>query len=261
MTKLPPVKPGQIRFTPMDNRLMEMPPFVNTVQNPPMWFKKIGKHQGSIRKCAGTIDFLTAGITLPMWTNFRFRLDPNGESWETAGDDFGPPAGINSVSGFSVHSTGECPMTAVRKVGTGQYPKIINPWRFETAPGWSSMILPAYWEPSEDYTLVPAIVHTDFYHLANVVINPIGDRPFTIKYGTPICQIVPFKRNSDFGEIIFNDESQFKYVATTGFGMGHIAPHDGTAGPYRRNRVIVDNALDKQPEQKGIISRLINRRR
>ena len=244
MKKLPPVKPGQIRFTPTDNRLMEMPPFVNTVQNPPMWFKKIGKHQGSIRKCAGTIDFLTAGITLPMWTNFRFRPNPSGDSWETGGDDFNPPVGINNVSNFSHESTGQCPMTSVRKIETGQYPKMVNPWRFETAPGWSSMILPAYWEPNEDYTLVPAIVHTDFYHLANMVINPLGDRPFTIDYGTPICQIVPFKRNSDFGEIIFNDESYFKYVATTGFGMGHVAPYEKQAGPYRREKMRVDKELE-----------------
>lgn len=258
MKKLPPVKPGVIRFTPSDNRLMEAPPFVNTITEPPSWMKKIGKHMGSVRKCAGTIDLLAAGVTLPMWTNYRFRPDGRG-AWEGVGDDFSPPAGINSLNGFHYESTGECPMTSIRKIETGQYPKLVNPWRFETAPGWSTLLLPLYWEPNEDYSVIPAIVHTDFYHLANIVINPIGDRPFSIRQGTHMCQLIPFKRDTDFQEIEFNDESYFKYVATTGFGMGHVAPSEGTAGPYRRNRVIVDKALAGKTDERGIIDRLLRR--
>ena len=130
MKKLPKVKPGVIRFTPVDNRLMESPPTVNSISQPPQWFRQIGKHQGSLRKCAGTIDFLSAGVTLPAWTNFRFRPDGNG-GWEHGADEFSPEAGIANISGFGYESTGECPMTSVRKLETGQYPKIVNPWRFE----------------------------------------------------------------------------------------------------------------------------------
>jgi hypothetical protein len=258
MKKLPPVKPGTIRFTPMDNRLMEAPPFVNSIKEPPAWFKRIGKHNGSVRKCAGTVDLLAAGVTLPMWTNYRFRPDGHG-AWESAGDDFSPQAGINNVNGFHYESTGECPMTQVRKIETGQYPKLVNPWRFETAPGWSTLLLPLYWEPNEHYTVVPAIIHTDFYHLANIVLNIVGDRPFSIRQGTPIAQLIPFKRNMDFETIDFNDESYFKYVATTGFGMGHVAPHDGTAGPYRRNRTSVDRRVSEQENSRGIIDRILRR--
>jgi hypothetical protein len=260
MKKLAPVKPGQIRFTPLDNRLMESAPYVNTVVNPPSWFQRIGKHQGSIRKCAGTIDLLSAGVTLPMWTNYRFRPNPLG-GWETAGDDFSPNAGINSIQGFPFGSTGQCPMTDIRKIEDGQYPKIINPWRFETAPGWSTLLLPLYWEPNENYSVVPAIVHTDFYHLMNIVLNLTGDSAFSIKYGTPIAQLIPFKRDSDFTEIEFNDESYFKYVATTGFGMGHIAPHDGTAGPYRRFKIQTDKGLSENPVSDSIIQKILQARK
>jgi hypothetical protein len=257
MKKLPPVKPGQIRFTPIDNRLMETQPFVNTVANPPMWFKQIGKGEGSIRKCAGTIDLLAAGVTLPMWTNCRFRPDGNG-GWETGADDFSPPANISAVQGFPFESTGSCPMTDIRKIETGQYPKIVNPWRFETAPGWSTLMLPLYWQPDENYSVVPAIVHTDFYHLMNIVINITGDSAFTIKYGTPLVQLIPFKRDTDFTNIEFNDESYFKYVATTGFGMGHIAPRDGTAGPYRRHRIQVDKLIE-QTKSNSLIKKIMRR--
>jgi hypothetical protein len=254
MKKMPPVNPGTIRFTPSDNRLMDSSPFVNTVANAPSWFKRIGKGQGSIRKCAGTIDLLSAGVTLPMWTNYRFRPGEGG-SWETAGDDFSPPANINAIQGFGFDSTGQCPMTDIRKIEHGQYPKIVNPWRFETAPGWSTLMLPLYWEPNENYSVVPAIVHTDFYHLMNIVLNITGDSAFSIKYGTPIAQLIPFKRDSDFNQIEFTDESYFKYVSTTGFGMGHVVPHDGTAGPYRREKIKVDKMIEENQSLKSKIFR------
>jgi len=253
--KKPKVKPGTIRFTPIDNRLLESAPYINGPTNPPSWFKKIGKQGGSLRRCAGTIDFLSAGATLPLWTNYRFRPDNKG-NWETGSDDYFPSAvvggkemPVGSVSGFDYSSTGECPMTAVRKIETGQYPKIINPWRIETAPGWSTLMVPIYWEPNENYTVIPAIVHTDFYHQMNVVLNIIGDSQFTIRFGTPMAQLIPFKRDSDFSEIVFNDESYFKYVASTGMGNGHISPGDGTAAPYRRERIRVDAELNSETKK------------
>lgn len=258
MKKLPKVKPGSIRCTPIDNRLMESPPFVNSISNPPTWFKMIGKNQGSVRKCAGTIDLLAAGVTLPAWTNFRFRPAEDG-NWETGGDEFNPAAGINHISGFPYESTGQCPMTSVRKMETGQYPKIVNPWRIETAPGWSTLVLPIYWEPNENYSVIPAIVHTDFYHLANIVLNITTDSAFGIRQGTSLAQLIPFKRNLDFEKIDFNDESYFKYVATTGFGMGHVAPFEGTAGPYRREKIRVDKALEEEKVNKNIFNKIFKR--
>jgi len=245
------VKPGEIRFTPADNRLMDSAPYINGPLTQPSWFKRIGKLGGSLRRCAGTVDLLNAGATLPMWTNYRFKPDSNG-NWLTGADDFFPAASIsiNAVSGFDYESTGECPMTSVRKIETGQYPKIINPWRIETAPGWSTLMIPLYWEPNENYTVLPAIVHTDFYHQMNVVLNIIGDSQFTIKFGTPIAQLIPFKRDSDFNEITFNDETYFKYVSSTGMGCGHSSPSDGTAAGYRRERVRVDRALAEEPKKR-----------
>ena len=92
--------------------------------------------------------------------------------------------------------------------------------------------------------MVPAIVHTDYYHAMNVVLNIIGDRPFMIKQGTPIAQLIPFKRDSDFSKVLFSDESEFKYVASTGFGMGFVSPKE-TGAPYRRERIKVDHALEE----------------
>ena len=255
MGKKNKVKPGEIRFTPTDNRLMESAPFANNLTNMPSWFRAVGKEGRALRRCAGTIDLLAAGVTLPMWTNYRFRPDNNG-AWETGSDDLYPsavtggmPTSIGQATGFNYDSTGECPMTSVRKIETGQYPKLINPWRIETAPGWSTLMIPCYWEPSEDYTVVPAIVHTDFYHSMNVVLNLTGDRAFMLKYGTPVAQLIPFKRDSDFTKVLFNDESDFKYYASTGFGTGFISPKD-TAANYRREKIRTDARLEQDSKHK-----------
>lgn len=255
MNKKNKVKPGEIRFTPTDNRLMESAPFANNLTNMPNWFRSVGKEGRALRRCAGTIDLLAAGVTLPMWTNYRFRPDNNG-AWETGSDDLYPsavtggvPTSIGQVTGFNHDSTGECPMTSVRKIETGQYPKLINPWRIETAPGWSTLMIPCYWEPNEEYTVVPAIVHTDFYHSMNVVLNLTGDRAFMLKYGTPVAQLIPFKRDSDFTKVLFNDESDFKYYASTGFGTGFISPKD-TAAHYRREKIRTDSRLEQDSKHK-----------
>lgn len=246
MMKKTKVKPGQILFVPQDNRLIESAPILNSVSSMPSWFRKIGKQPGSVRRCAGTIDLLAAGVTLPAWTNFRFRPEPGGKAWEQAADDFSPPANINNIAGFPFESTGSCPMTDVRKLETGQYPKLVNPWRFKTAPGWSTLMIPIYWEPNENYTVVPAIVNTDIYHLMNVVLNITGDSPFSIDFGTPLAQLIPFKRSSDFSEIIMADESEFKYYSTSGFGMGHVSPFQNTSALYRRFSIKHDRELKEK---------------
>lgn len=231
---------------------MTMPPYVNTVGKPPTWFSRIGKQPGSLRRCAGTVDMLSAGITLPSWTNFDFKFDEGQKVWHSRGASFSGgtylETNVGVVDSFHYSSTGECPVTSVRKVEDSYYPKLVNPWKFETAPGWSIIILPVYWEPSEHYQVLPAIVHTDFYHTANVVLNLVSDKPFTIKYGTPLAQIIPFKRDSDFETIIFEDESYSKYVSSTGYGFGHIFPTNGTSGPYRRERMRVDEELSNQKQ-------------
>lgn len=256
------IKPGEVRITPSDNRLMTMPPYVNTAGKPPTWFSRIGKEQGSLRRCAGTVDMLSAGITIPCWTNFDFKYDEKDQSWHNRGGNFGgvgnSPNDIGVVGSFPYASTGECPMSSIRKIETSDYPKLVNPWKMETAPGWSSLLMPIYWEPNENYQVIPAIVHTDFYHTINIVLNLLSDKPFTIKYGTPLVQIIPFKRDSDFESITFEDESNYKYVNSKGFGFGHIFPINGTSGPYRREKIRIDEALSQKPV--SFIDRLLRRR-
>ena len=240
------IKPGEIRITPEDNRLMEMPPYLNTQVSMPSWFRRTKKGQGSIRSCAGVNDYLTTGITVPLWTNVYFRPNFEANMWESRIDQMSPPLRHISIDGFPFGSTEECPVSRNRTLDTMQYPKVTTPWRVETAPGWSCLVLPVHWEPNPDYDVLPAVVHTDYYHVINIVLNIKTNTDFSIKYGTPMLHIVPFKRSDDVSKITFQDESYFKYVESRGFGFGNIIPSIGAAAPYRRNKIKIDTGLEKK---------------
>lgn len=255
------IKPGQIQICPIDNRLIEMPPYVNTFLSMPKWFKAIDKNaMGSLRKCAGVNDYLTTGITVPAWTNMYFRPNHELQLWETKLDDYTTPAGtITRVDHFPYESTGQCPMTSVRKLQEGyQYPKIIVPFKFRTAPGWSVLLMPIVWEPSEDYQVVGAIVNTDYYHTVNCVLNIKTNTDFKIPYGTPLMHLIPFKRNGDFEEIIFDDESNWKYY-DGGFGAGHLKPSNGAAGPYRQGKKQADDMSEEIEKNNKFFNKIFKR--
>ena len=236
------VKPGQVRITPEDNRLMTMPPYLNGPTSMPKWYRALSKSRG-MKKCAAINDYLSLGMTMPLWSNIFFRPSPEGNFWESRIENMQPPLRNLQIDGFNYEQHGQCPITGVRKIENAQIPKIVTPWRIETAPGWSCLFLPVLWEPSNDYDVLPSIVHTDFYHTVNIVLNIKTNTDFVIPYGTSMYHIIPFKRTSNFKEIKFEDESRFKYVDVTGFGSGFLMPSTGTAGPYRRARHKIDLGL------------------
>jgi hypothetical protein len=74
--------------------------------------------------------------------------------------------------------------------------KINQPWWIQTAPGYSCTFLPLmFWD--HPFHAVPGVLESDKCHLEcpiNIMIKEPKD--FTIKMGTPLVQIVPFKREN-----------------------------------------------------------------
>jgi hypothetical protein len=222
------VPEGKIIIVPWDNRLLELPPYTNDKAPLPQWIKDAPTTQGSIRRCAATMDFVSSGITIPAWTNFRFNKIEGEDSWGFSCDQF-DGHGTNGFEHFTnqpfaFEQTGSCPMTKVRAMENVGYPKLVNPFRIITAPGWSTMILPVLYEPSPHYSVLPGIVNTDYYHESNCVLNLIGKESFTIPWGAPLMHLIPVKRSTMAHSVEFLDESAFKYVIGRGFGSGALKP-------------------------------------
>ena len=246
-------KPGEIIAYPRDNRLSDVPPYVNTAQTLPEWFKDLDKKKGSIRSCSGTLDYFQAGITLPFWTNARFTPNLNlGSQWEVQMDQM--PYATESFRNepFHFESVGRCPMTNVREIERSGFPKLVNPWCFRTAPGWSSLILPPLYEPNKEWQTMASIVHTDFYHNLNLVLNIFTDRAFTIRAGTPVMHIIPFKRNDDFEKLTIEDESTWRFTNARGFGDAHVVPFWSTGRAYKTEQRKIDGQLEQEKQKRSI---------
>ena len=228
------VKEGEVLIIPMDNRLLEeSKPYKAGGKNFPDWFRYAPKD--GIRKCVGVQDYLGLGFILPAWTDFDFKPVIEHQGWElNIGQMPFAPMRFESDP-FQKETTGACPMTEVRKIPDSPYPKLVNPYSFITAPGWSLIVLGILHEPNPHYDVVPAIVDTDYYHHMNVVLNPRNDQPFKISYGEPLAQFIPFKRGGDIEKVLFGDESDFKYAYGRGMSSGPTRPvGEGPGRGYRR---------------------------
>lgn len=79
-----------------------------------------------------------------------------------------------------------------------QYPKWINPYVIKTPPGYSSLFLPPMHNANGIFTIFPGIVDTDKYYSPTNFPFTLNDPKWTgiIPPGTPIAQVIPFKRDS-----------------------------------------------------------------
>ena len=251
------VPEGKMVIVPWDNRLLEMPPYVNEKAPVPQWVKEAPNGGGSIRRCAATMEYITLGVTIPAWTNFRFTKSDKDDNWGFACDQFEGHNGQHvepfKSQPFAYEQTGSCPMTKVRDVENSGYPKLVNPYRIITAPGWSTLVLPALYEPSRHYSVLPGIINTDYYHEVNCVLNLIGSESFTIPWGAPLMHLIPVKRSTMSHTLEMLDESAFKHVVGRGFGSGALKPtgNSWSSGRlYRAYRMRRDAELAKNVNKK-----------
>ena len=235
---LPKIKEGQVLLSPQSNFLMDdsCRPYMND-GNWPEWWKSLSGQEGSLKRCSGTSDYLSTGFTIPLWANLMFRPSLNGKSWDVKFDltnDFGN-FGIES---FGYQQTGECPVSRARKMSEAGYVKIINPWLIKTAPGWSCLFLPTLWDPNPNYTMLPAVVNTDYYHNAHMVMSILTDEPFDLDLGKAIWHVIPFKRGKN-SNIIWGDESAYELQRWRGFGGPFMAKRQKSK--YKKMQRDADN--------------------
>lgn len=228
---LPNPKKNEIVIVPEDNRLTSIPPYTGA-GSLPAWWNKLPKGRGSLRRCQGTYDYVKLGAYVPLWTNVHIRPNINGSAYEVMLDPMDSfPFGVD---GFSAETSTGCPIENVKSIESGQYIKLVTPWRFITAKGISLMSLPVSHEPDPNYSVVPGIVHSDYYHQINVVLNVHTKEPFTIEAGTPIMHLVPIERSVNTSQIVWGNESMKRFVMSSGLGEGHIVNQNDKSLTYRK---------------------------
>jgi len=224
----PKVKPGEVLIVPSDNRLIEYPPYLNA-KGWPKWFKEpeIAK-AGSIVSCKGIQDYLSLGMTVPLWCDMEiFPIGPD-LAGRTSDNAF-------TIEHFSYDQTRECPITKDRELPNAGFPKPVSPFLYKTAPGYSMLALPVAYEPDPRYQVLPAVIHTDYYHNLNVVLRVMTGESFIISAGTPIYHLIPFKRSDKLSSIQIGDEMMHHHGSHRGIARGNIGRFT-RRGSYRKHQ-------------------------
>ena len=163
----------------------------------PDWYKDInsyidkenkttgnGKAMATIKKCMPVFDAIVAGyiITLPADVYVSIK---DGEQYFEWSDH-------NLVS---FHPIEQAPNHPNRN--EHPYPKWTNPWAIKTPKGYSTLFVQPFHRESV-FTILPGIVDTDKYFSPVNFPMVINDPNFEglIPKGTPIAQVIPFKRES-----------------------------------------------------------------
>jgi hypothetical protein len=167
-----------------------------------IYFKESGEVNATAKKCIPMLDGIISGYTIPLWTDVL----------------------INTVEDFSINWKGRQPVleshgeAASRMIpppdGYNSQPfKYISMLRIITPPGYSIIVQPP--TGHQDKMLlrpIPAIIDSDFrggIDLAFPMWIKNGLDSVIVEKGTPLVQIIPFKRDSWKSKISYVSGEEF----------------------------------------------------
>lgn len=170
----------------------------------PKWFKNLDTyyfeklanlegmsgHRGidTAKRCLPMFDAISAGYLIYTDSDIYVSHDPNGNKFyewnnpESETIEFHPKIQLGNLNiPENYHAV----------------PKWINPWSIQTPKGCSSLIIPPINREDNPIKIFSGVVDTDKFHSRVNFPFLFNDEKFTglIPAGTPIAQIVPFKRN------------------------------------------------------------------
>lgn len=165
-----------------------------------------GITSATIKRCMPVFDAISGGYIITSYTDIfisqREETYPNGK---TASFPWYQWPSLNPIE---FHSVDQAPIHPQRNGHDISYPKWINPWAIQTPKGYSSLFIQPMHRESV-FTILPGIVDTDTYTAPvnfPFVLNDINFEGI-IPAGTPIAQVIPFKRDS--WEMEIGDEKDF----------------------------------------------------
>lgn len=163
----------------------------------PEWFKRLpavdkshvhANNNGlTVKRCMPFLDALTTGWIIPVAATVRLEIKDGGRTV-----DAGWEIDKVMVSNHGMHQVAGNPLEPRPPC------KLHNYWTIKTPPGWSCLFVPPLNRPDSVIEVVSGIVDTDTYHsLVNFPFFAIApDGVYTLERGTPLVQIIPFKREA-----------------------------------------------------------------
>jgi hypothetical protein len=169
----------------------------------PEWYKKIesymngskkptgdGGTTGTIKRCMPVFDAIVGGYIIVTPSDVYVTQK------EMEDGSIEPYFEWSNFGMISFHPVEQAPNHPNRNNHTA-YPKWINPWAIKTPKGYSTLFVQPMHRESV-FTILPGVVDTDIYTAPVNFPFVLNDVKFEglIPAGTPIAQVIPFKRDS-----------------------------------------------------------------
>ncbi len=194
-----------IRFTPPATIRFSCEPADEGVIAPPVaakayipdWFRKLPavdpevqstSNTGlTVKRCLPFLDAMTTGWIIPLAATVRLEVSEGGTRVD-AGWDFDR----TMVSNHGMHQVRGNPM------GARPPCKFHNFWTITTPPGWSCLFVNPLNRPNGVFEVSAAVVDTDTYRspIHFPFFATAEDGLYVIEKGSPIVQVIPFKRDT-----------------------------------------------------------------
>lgn len=214
----------KVQFEPANKEaetLFEMPKPAS--QHIPEWYKNMPVHMDNekitglsktgvavsnltLKGCTPFLDSLTTGYMFVLPSDIEFR--------------FYPDKGINirwatNIDLLSSHGPDQAPGLPAPFEGNSDLLKWRPGWRISTPPGYSCLFTHPLNRHDLPFRTFSGVVDTDSYQLGVEfpfqLLKNIDKGIFILEQGTPICQVLPFKRENWKSERIkFDEEANMK---------------------------------------------------
>jgi hypothetical protein len=167
-----------------------------------------GNTTATIKRCMPVFDAIVSGYIITTYTDIFVSQKPtfnqNGEKTENTMPWYEWPSFV-PIGWHPLEQAPTHPNKNNLPEG-GSYPKFINPWSIQTPPGYS-VLFTAPMHRESVFTILDGVVDTDKYTAPVNFPFVLNDWKFEglIPAGTPVAQVIPFKRDS--WEIEFGQES------------------------------------------------------
>lgn len=169
-----------------------------------------GGTTSTIKRCMPVFDAITGGYILVTHTDI-FVSQKKTINEQTNEEATIPMYEWPSSNALGFHPIFQAPNYPDRNNlhDFAMYPKFINPWAIQTPPGYSCLFVQPFHRESI-FTILPGIVDTDTYSAPVNFPFALKDWSFEglIPAGTPMAQVIPFKRDS--WEMKFGTIDEFK---------------------------------------------------
>ena len=162
---------------------------------------KNGFTSGTVKKCIPFIEAMSQGYIISLWEDTAVRVE---------GNHINVFSKMGSTDSHFLEQLAGHPLS--NSPSAGVVMKFLSPWVIETKKGYSCLFTSPLNHLETRFKILDGVVETDKFY------NPIhlpfiwtgGEGEFVIPKGTPVVQVIPFKREKYSMSVGFADEGKVK---------------------------------------------------